>query len=197
MKESVLKSLTAGTDFISATRKYGHPFEFRPSHKLLMFGNHQPRLTGSDDTLWERVHVVPWNFTIPKAQRDPEFTGKLREEHDGIFAWLVHGLSEYWHVGLNPPKSVLAATSEYRHDSDPVQLFLDEKTQTGGSVGATKLFEAFDDYCRMNNIDHLDNATSFGRKLGSKGVQKTRKSYGYVYVDISLKNFKKPSVPAK
>ena len=67
--EPKLKHLTGG-DKISATihaRKTSS--SFTPRFKLLIAGNHKPRLSSVDEAMGRRMNLVPFVVTIPKEER--------------------------------------------------------------------------------------------------------------------------------
>jgi putative DNA primase/helicase len=124
LKEAMIKSLTSDEPIlIRALHKDFN--EIYPAFKLVVSGNHKPRIDNDDNGMWRRVVLVPWNVQVPKAERDKMLGKKLWDERNGIFAWLVRGTLSYLQEGLNPPKAVLAATEEYRAESNPIGAFLD------------------------------------------------------------------------
>jgi putative DNA primase/helicase len=37
-----------------------------------------------DETIWRRMHLIPFNVTVPETERDPLITEKLKAEWPGI-----------------------------------------------------------------------------------------------------------------
>ena len=68
LNEALVKDLTGG-DAITARILFTNPFTFLPTHKLWIFGNHKPRIAGTDEGIWRRICVVPFTVTIPQEQR--------------------------------------------------------------------------------------------------------------------------------
>lgn len=123
LQEGKIKELTGGEPIL--VRALHEDFvEVQPRFKLTISGNHKPEIRGDDDGIWRRMLLVPWEVTIPEAERDPLLSEKLWEERDGIFQWLVEGLLAFLEGGLAPPDVVSAATTEYRREQDPVGMFL-------------------------------------------------------------------------
>ena len=122
-------------------------FEFLPVFKLTISGNHKPDIRGTDDGIWRRLLLVPFDVQIPKDERDPALVQKLFEERAGILNWAIEGLLDYLENGLQEPDAVLAATQEYRDESDPVGTMLAECAVVTGSdhdfMPAKDLIEAF------------------------------------------------------
>ena len=101
--EARLKALTGG-DRIAARVMRGDQFEFTPAFKLVICGNHKPRLRNPDPAMRRRLNLIP--FTHRPAQVDPKLPEKLKAELGGIFAWALQGCIEWQRIGLCPPDSV-------------------------------------------------------------------------------------------
>ena len=146
LQEGIIKELTGGEPIL--VRALHSDFvEVRPVFKLTISGNHKPEIRGTDDGIWRRVLLVPFDVQIPKPERDPELLGKLLEEGPGILNWLVDGLLAYLEGGLQEPAAVLDATREFREESDPVGAFLGECAVVTGDerdfMTARELIEGF------------------------------------------------------
>lgn len=115
--EARLKSLT-GRDVISARFMRKDYFDFRPQFSLLIAGNHKPALKTVDDAIRRRLHLVPFEVSIPQEKRNKDLKTALRSEADGILAWAVRGCLEWQQQGLNPPAAVIDATKDYLEDED-------------------------------------------------------------------------------
>ncbi len=123
LQEGMIKELTGGEPIL--VRALHSDFvEVHPHFKLTISGNHKPDIRGTDDGIWRRVLLVPFDVQIPKAERDEGLGARLWQERNGIFNWLVEGLIDYLEGGLQEPKDVLDATLDYRADSDPIGTFL-------------------------------------------------------------------------
>lgn len=147
LQEGLVKELTGG-DAILVRPPYGVNFlEVYPIFKLTISGNHKPEIHGGDDGIWRRVLLVPFDVQIPKEDRDKRLPDKLWEERAGILNWLIEGLRDYLANGLQVPEQVVAATAEYREDSDPLGTFLTDCCGVSGNPEHTMrskdLSEAF------------------------------------------------------
>lgn len=131
LQEGLIKELTGGEPIL--VRKLHDDFiEVHPFFKLTMSGNHKPDIRGTDDGIWRRVLLVPFDVQIPESERDQALGEKLWAERSGILNWLVAGLIDYLEGGLQEPAQVLAATEEYRAESDPIGMFLAEACEVTG-----------------------------------------------------------------
>lgn len=124
--EAKLKTTTGG-DRIRARYMRRNGFEFDPTHKPFISGNHKPDIANLDDALKRRFHMIP--FMVKIANRDKSIPDKLLAELDGIMAWAVQGCLEWQRVGLNPPPAVMAATEEYFNQQDAVAQWLTENVR--------------------------------------------------------------------
>lgn len=123
--EGRIKMLTGG-EVVSARKMRADNVAFRPDFKLFITGNHKPHLTTNNEAMRRRLNLIPFNFTIPSAQRDTKLPEKLEAEWPGILAWAIDGCLEWQRDGLNPPAIVREATDEYLRSEDLVQGFIDE-----------------------------------------------------------------------
>lgn len=123
--EARIKDLTGG-DRIVGRPLYKDPIEFDPTHTLFVYGNHKPRVEGTDEGIWRRIHLIHLPVHIPEDRKDPGLGHALQQELSGILAWAVRGCLEWQRAGLKVPLSVRAATREYRNESDPLRDFIEQ-----------------------------------------------------------------------
>jgi putative DNA primase/helicase len=146
LNEAKLKDLTGG-DTIAARFLYGELFEFVPTHKIWMYGNHMPLIHGTNEGIWRRLKVIPFTVAIKPAERRriEDLLEMFRSELSGIFNWAVAGYQEYLHAGLSSPDEVTMATEGYRGDMDRIGKFIEERCTTGPDerVSLKELYQAF------------------------------------------------------
>ena len=176
--ESRLKRLTGG-DPISARFMAKDLFEFDPTHTLVIIGNHKPGLKTVDEAIRSRIHLVPFNVTIPADERDTELPERLKGELGGILAWALSGCLEWQETGLNAPPAVLAATDSYLSAEDTVAQWLDESTRKGGQVTLRAAHQSFLEWCQLNNVEPLRRNT-FSDKLEERGYRKSKAGHANV-----------------
>jgi putative DNA primase/helicase len=123
--EGKLKSISGG-DKITARYMRGDFFTFEPQFKLILAGNHRPRMRSADDAMRRRMQVIPFRHkpqTVDKNLRE-----KLKSELGGILKWAVEGEIERQQLGgLNPPAVVTRATDAYFQDENTLGKWLDER----------------------------------------------------------------------
>jgi len=81
--EAKLKDLTGG-DTLTARFLHQEFFDFRPTHRLVIRGNHKPAINGTDDGIWRRLRLIPFTVSIPPAEQDHDLLRKLESELSGF-----------------------------------------------------------------------------------------------------------------
>lgn len=183
--EPMLKELTGG-DTIAARFLFKHTFVFRPQFKLFLGVNDRPKVAGTDEGIWRRMHLVPFTAEFsndpeklargakPKAESHV-FKAALRAELPGILAWLVRGCRAWQEGGLQVPEEVRAATASYRAENDTVRGFITDRcvVEPTASVAAQELYESYVAWCEARDEEAL-NVTNFGRRLTAMNYARHR-----------------------
>lgn len=123
---ALMKNLTGG-DPITARGLHRDPVTFDPAHTVMMVTNFLPKVAGNDPAVWRRMRVVPFDVTIPEAERDPELAERLKLAAAAVLAWAVAGLRDYQAGGMAAPEAVQAATADYRSRSDAIARFINDR----------------------------------------------------------------------
>jgi putative DNA primase/helicase len=189
LNESRVKFIT-GTDTITARGLYADFFDFAPTHKTWLTTNHIPIVKGSDEGIWRRIHLIPFDQTIPAAERIRDFRETvLMPELPGILNWALEGLRDYLTNGLQPPARVLMASKEYRADMDVIAQWLEQRTtQKLHALTPVALLHA--DYAAWAqvNVGWELSAIALGRALAQRpGLAAHRDSRARYIRGIELK----------
>jgi P4 family phage/plasmid primase-like protien len=185
--ESRLKSLTGG-DRVAARFMRQDFFEFVPQFKLVIAGNHKPRLRAVDEAMRRRFNLVPFNVTIPEAERDKELAEKLRDEWPGILRWMVEGCLAWQREDLNPPDAVRTATRNYFADEDALGRWLDEACILGKSfeTSGKQLYGCWKQWCETNS-ERYGSQRSFSQGLEARQFEKKHRETGSYFCGIAVK----------
>ncbi|MBP0438437.1 phage/plasmid primase, P4 family [Tianweitania sediminis] len=169
LKDALIKTLTGG-EKIPVRRLHKDFFEVDPQFKIILSGNHKPRIDDDSDGIWRRVILVPWMIQIPKAEVDPLLPQKLRKEVAGVFAWMVEGALDYLNYGLEVPKAVRDASQEYREESDPIGTFIRQACIVTGEATDKEtpldLFMAYERFADAEGVFKFNNST-FAKRFAS------------------------------
>jgi putative DNA primase/helicase len=168
LAEGTVKRLTGG-DRLKARRMRENFWSFEPSHTFVMLTNHKPVISGTDEGLWRRIRLFPWDVVIPKDERDEELGDKLLLELDAVLTFLVAGYRDWHEHGMADPAAVTDATSSYRAESDALGRFLDQRCLAGhGTVSSSELFAAWSKWCAGEG-EEPGSQTAFATALQNKG----------------------------
>lgn len=193
--EAKIKTLSGG-DKITARFMRQNSFEFYPSFKLFISGNHRPSIKSVDEAIKRRLHLIPFTTTISDSDRQIDFfVKKLVPELPGIFAWMVQGAIERCRDGtlLNPPKRIRSATDEYLGEEDTLGTWFEERAEKRprNFVSGTALFESWKSWAEKSG-EFVGSKKKFIQELKNKQLdwsiehKKTKDSNGFV--GIALKD---------
>jgi putative DNA primase/helicase len=147
--EARIKALTGG-DPITARFMRQDFFEFHPTFKLTIVGNHKPVLRNVDAAARRRINMVPFLYKPPI--KDKELEAKLLKEAPGILRWMIEGCLYWQENGLTRPDIVVQATAEYFSEQDTVHKWMEETCLLGATQSDTLavLFKSWSDYALAN-----------------------------------------------
>ncbi|MFL6797475.1 MAG: phage/plasmid primase, P4 family [Xanthobacteraceae bacterium] len=174
-----IKSMTGGDKMTARFMRQDY-FDFVPTFKLFITGNHKPRLDNVDEAMRRRLLLVPFTVQIPPEERDPELPRKLEAEWPAILRWCLDGCLEWQRIGLAPPPVVAYATAAYFDDQDTVQQWLDECTKDGGPYAFTltkQLFASWKQWCDERHMAP-GSLETFSGALEDRGFTKKRATGG-------------------
>jgi len=186
LAESLIKSLTGG-DKITARFLHKEFFEFKPVAKWILFTNHKPSIKGTDQGIWRRVKLVPFNYRVPEEKKNKTLEPELLNEAAGILNWLVDGCLNWQKNGFPKCDAIDNATNNYQQDEDRIGEFLQDAANMGPGkkVTASELYKAYRWFCRDAGDMPL-NSRNFPKKMEEKGHVKKRSGGGNFWEGISL-----------
>lgn len=146
-----VKMLT-GNDDIKARNVYERAKTFQPTHTLILMTNHKPHADSTENPFWHRMKLIPLNISfVEKPTKEHErpidenLEKALKSEASGILAWCVRGFLMYQREGLNTPKYIEDATSEYRKEEDVLEDFVQARCEEKPDyeVKTSHLYESY------------------------------------------------------
>lgn len=184
--EAKLKDLTGG-DSLTARFLHQEFFDFTPTHRLIIRGNHKPAITGQDDGIWRRLRLVPFTVSIPPDEQDKHLLQKLTAELSGILNWAIEGCLEWQREGLKPPEIITEAVRAYREESDVLGRFIAEHCEVRklAQVKAGIFFSAYQSYCERASEKWVPSRDLPGEML-RRGFTRKRIGAGVVYEGLEL-----------
>ena len=176
--EVKIKALTGG-DRLTARFMRQDFFDFTPTFKLFIAGNHKPRLGSVDEAMRRRLLLAPFTVRIPPGERDPDLAEKLWGERAAILRWCLDGCLMWQRDGLAPPACVRDATDEYFRSQDTVGEWLEDCTEDGGEFAFTRmaaLFSSWKTWCEERNFKP-GSTTALSGMLEDRGHEKRREAH--------------------
>ena len=185
--EAKIKNLTGG-DKLTGRFMRGDFFDFKPTHKLLISGNHKPSLSNVDEAIRRRFLLVPFTVQIPEAERDPQLAEKLKPEWPAIFRWMIEGCLEWRRDGLMVPAVVREATAEYLADNDVMAQWLEESIDRSPDAftQTQDLFGSWKYWCESRNY-RSGTQRAFSDSLSDRGYERDRKEFARGFNGIVLR----------
>jgi len=190
LNTAVVKQLCS-TDEIQAEKKYKDPFAFVPSHTLVLYTNHLPKVGANDEGIWRRLIVIPFNAKITGKSDIKNYADYLYE-HAGsyVMKWIIEGaqaaIAKHFHMEI--PQVVQDAIEAYRADNNWLGQFLDDCCELDASYveKSGELYQAYRAYC-LKNGEYTRSTTDFYAALDKAGYNRFRKSTGVKVYGLRLK----------
>jgi putative DNA primase/helicase len=191
LDENLVKQMTGG-ERVSVNPKYKSQIEFTPSWKTWLSTNHEPVIRGTDEAIWRRLVLVPFNVTIGKSHRDPKLRTHLANNYEGragILNWALEGVIKWVRNGLIIPTQISDATAHYRQSQDPIGQFMQEMCHISQNVMVRKgvLYDAYCQFC-LKNHDQPRTKNAFSRYMHFRGIGESRDMDARFWVGIELDN---------
>lgn len=172
LMEGKVKLLTGADQKLKARRMREDWFEFPPTHKLWMFGNHKPKIHGTDHGIWRRIILIPFSVTIDPEKRKPMriMLDMFRGEISGILNWALDGYVDYCERGFDPPISMNELVDEYRYDEDAVAQFIAESCVVDPAIHtrALDIYKVYTEWCDSSG-EHAMTARRFNTNMRERG----------------------------
>lgn len=196
LNEALVKSIV-GADTVSTRPLYGSFVDWRPEFTTFMATNHLPRISSSENAIWNRVKPINFGeiFINEKGQAlHPDDRGIGRrmaeEEPEVILNWMLEGLREYRRIGLDEPEQIGTWLNTYREEVDTARQFLKQAPEDGfieiapgAKETVREVYRAYVSWCQDNGITPL-GTRNFSLRLEAAGFTKKRESPGIMWQGI-------------
>ncbi len=179
LKAGLFKALT-GADTIRANRMRADGYSFRPTAKLMLYGNAEPRLPGWDSGLRRRLVVIPCTTASQPDERLPE---TLWQEAPRILArmvgeanagWQRHQAGKPW-IAPSLPQGIETATADLFDSMDPLGEALNTLLAFGdayAAVPAKRIREMLTDYFDNNGLGAVPSVRATAAELRRRGCKR-------------------------
>ncbi|SIQ81589.1 phage/plasmid primase, P4 family, C-terminal domain-containing protein [Aromatoleum tolulyticum] len=165
--EARINELT-GDETLSARFMRGDFFDFRRTHKHLIFGNHRPQLRTTTDALKSRIKIVPFRQSF-KGREDPTLPARLRDEAGFVLYWLLQGHAAWIASGRKLPHCAVVEeeSEDYFASQSTVEAWVSERIITTPEDG-----RAARQWPRAGDLFH--DYQSWKQDRGEQPISQTR-----------------------
>ena len=180
------------TDEIYAEKKYKAPFSYVPTHTLVLYTNHLPRVGAIDQGTWRRLIVIPFNAKIEGKADIKNYSDFLFKTAGGaVLSWIIEGSKRViaGDYKIVQPKVVQDAIQKYKENNDWLAHFLDDCCEVGDDFEAKsgEFYNAYRSYC-LQMGEYTRSTTDFYSALESTGVVRKRTRTGVIIYGLKLKS---------
>ena len=188
------------TDEIEAEKKYKDPFKFMPSHTVVLYTNHLPKVGTTDKGTWDRLTVVPFNANFRGMKGEILNYADYLFTHSGgaVLAWIIEGARRFIanNYKIAIPECVKAAIAAYRENNDWLNSFLSECCEIGGSYTqkSGELYGEYRAYCSRSG-DYIRSAADFKAAVEGAGYECRKTKTGAFWFGLRLTSEFAPVVP--
>lgn len=191
LSTSILKQLCS-TDQIRGEKKFKDPFDFTPSHTVVLYTNHLPKVGASDEGTWRRLIVIPFHAKIEGKSDIKNYSDYLYEHAaPAIMSWIIEGAKRVIGHDHKPvkPKVVVEAIAAYRGMNDWMGIFLEECCDAGDGLECKsgELYEEFRSYC-LRTGEYARTNADFVLELEKRGFSRKKKKSGMWVQGLQLKD---------
>lgn len=161
-----VKSMT-GNDTLNARFLHENSFDFRPLFKLYINTNYLPKVNDMTIFTSGRIIIIPFERHFDESEQDKSLKKEFAKDEvqSAILNWLLDGYELLQKEGLAIPQSVKDATAQYQHNSDKLQLFIDECMEQGDYEEKTStIYLSYRNWC-INNGHYAESMRNFKQSL--------------------------------
>ncbi len=190
MNTSTVKQLSS-TDEVYAEKKYKDPFSFIPSHMLVLYTNHLPKVGAIDAGTWRRLIVMPFNARIVGKSDIKNYADYLfQNAGEAVLAWIIEGAKRVIDLDFKFPLPAVVeqATAKYREENNWLDHFLTECCEIDPSYSARsgEVYQAYRSYCNETG-DYFRSTAEFYTALETEGFTRRRTRSGNLINGFRLK----------
>lgn len=180
------------TDEIYAEKKYKAPFSYVPTHTLVLYTNHLPRVGAIDQGTWRRLIVIPFNAKIEGKADIKNYADFLFKMAGGaVLQWIIEGAkrviaSDY---KIAQPRVVQDAIQKYKENNDWLAHFLEDCCEIDPSYEAKsgEVYNTYRSYCNQMG-EYARSTTDFYTAIEAADFTRHKTKKGMLIRGFRLKS---------
>lgn len=189
LNDGMIKQLCS-TDRIKGEKKFKDEFDFTPSHTMILYTNHLPKVTTGDDGTWRRLKVIPFTNKFTGKNDTKNYSEYLFDNcKEYILFWVMEGakivIDNKFHI--EEPNVVLEACKRYKNENDWLHQFINECCKLGEEekVGSGELYQKYRNYAWHRN-EFVRPSNDFKAAMEMAGFKTTHPHNKVYYHGIRL-----------
>lgn len=191
LSTSNVKQLSS-TDEINAEKKYKAPFKFVPSHNLVLYTNHLPKVGAIDEGTWRRLIVIPFQAKLEGTSDTKNYGDYLFTNAGGaILSWAIDGAKKAIEEDykIRKPQIVQDAIGKYKESNDWFNHFIIECCEIGEDFEekSGELYQEYRAFC-FRTGEYTRSTADFYTALESVGFKRKRTNSGRLVLGLKLKS---------
>lgn len=180
------------TDEIYAEKKYKAPFSYVPTHTLVLYTNHLPRVGAIDQGTWRRLIVIPFNAKIEGKADIKNYSDFLFKMAGGaVLSWIIEGAKRVIanDYKIVQPRVVQAAIQKYKENNDWLSHFLDDCCEIDPSYEAKsgEVYNTYRSYCNQMG-EYARSTTDFYTAIEAADFTRHKTKKGMLIRGFRLKS---------
>ena len=163
---------------------------YTPSHTVVLYTNHLPKVGAKDAGIWRRLIVIPFDAKIEGKSDIKNYSDYLfRNAGGAILSWVIEGAADVikHDFKIPLPECVQRAIKQYREDNDWLGHFLNERCEIGSSlqVKSGELYSAYRTFC-ADTGEYTRSTTDFYNALENEGFTRQKLRNGSFVTGLAL-----------
>lgn len=180
------------TDEIYAEKKYKAPFSYVPTHTLVLYTNHLPRVGAIDQGTWRRLIVIPFNAKIEGKADIKNYSDFLFKTAGGaVLSWIIEGAKRVIanDYKIVQPRVVQSAIQKYKENNDWLSHFLDDCCEIDPSYEAKsgEVYNTYRSYCNQMG-EYTRSTTDFYTAIEAADFTRHKTKKGMLIRGFRLKS---------
>lgn len=180
------------TDEIYAEKKYKAPFSYVPTHTLVLYTNHLPRVGAIDQGTWRRLIVIPFNAKIEGKADIKNYADFLFKTAGGaVLQWIIEGAKRViaGDYKIVQPRVVQDAIQKYKENNDWLSHFLEDCCEIDPSYEAKsgEVYNTYRSYCNQMG-EYARSTTDFYTAIEAADFTRRKTKKGMLIHGFRLKS---------
>jgi putative DNA primase/helicase len=192
LPDALYKTLVGGSDEVYADVKNRDPIAFRPEAKVWWAMNEMPRVNDRSGATTRRIHIIPFNRTIPENERISNLEALLMKERSGIFNEIIIYYKRLMKLGnFEPCAQANERRQQYISENDTEGTFIEECAVVHEAywVQSTPLYISYKTWCEERGF-RPKNYNQIADEWRRLGFTRTKKEGVSVWHGLKLRDSK-------